>query len=61
MFFYLLHSEFAKTIPRPISIQYDPYTQSVKVINNLPSIQQLFSSIKGDVDMLKDAVERFQQ
>ena len=53
--------EFAKSIPRPFSVRYNPYTESVEVINDAPSIQKLVSDIKYTVDILQDAMNKFQK
>lgn len=51
--------EFAKSIPRPFSVRYNPYTESVEVINDKPSIQKLVNDIKYTVDVLGDAMNKF--
>ena len=50
--------EFAKTIPRPFSLRYNAYTQSVEVIGDSGSIQKLVDDIKYDVDTLQDALKK---
>ena len=51
-------SEFAKTIPRPFTIHYDPYTQSVKVINNKEGVQEMASDIKHNIGVLEEAIKK---
>jgi len=41
--------EFAKTIPRPFTIHYDPDTQSVRVINTKEGVQEMPSDIKHNI------------
>ena len=48
--------EFAKSIPRPFSVRYNPYTESIEVIKDKPSIQKVISDIKYSVDVLQDAM-----
>lgn len=42
-----VYREYAKTIPRPFSVRYNPYTQSVEVIENKNQIINLTHAIKG--------------
>ena len=50
-------SKFAESIPRPFTIYYNPYTQSVEVVNNKKGLQILASDIKYDVAILEDAIK----
>jgi len=50
--------EYTKSNPRPFSIRYDAYTQSVEVINDMASVQKLVDDIKYDVDTLQDALRK---
>lgn len=59
VFLFPYNREFAKSIPRPFSVRYNPYTESVEVINDKPSIQKLVSDIKYSVDVLQDAMNKF--
>ena len=52
------HREFAKSVPRPFSLRYNAYTQSVEVISDSGSIQKLVDDIKYDVDTLQDALRK---
>ncbi|RUS86363.1 hypothetical protein EGW08_005881 [Elysia chlorotica] len=49
---------FAATIPRPFSVRYNPYTQSVEVINSKEQVINLTKDIKGDLSLLEDALSR---
>jgi len=49
--------KFAESIPRPSTIHYNPYTQSVEVVNNKKGLQILASDIKYDVAILEDAIK----
>lgn len=55
-----LHREFARTIPRPFSVRYNPYTQSIEVINDKSSVASLVRDIKYEVDILEDALTKLQ-
>lgn len=48
--------QFASTIPRPFSVRYNPYTQSVEVINTKQQIVNLTREIKGDLALIEDAL-----
>ena len=50
--------EFAKRVPRPFSVCYNPYTESVEVIKDKPSVQKLVNDIKYSVDILQDAMHK---
>ncbi|GFN95687.1 phenylalanine-4-hydroxylase [Plakobranchus ocellatus] len=49
---------FAATIPRPFAVRYNPYTQSVEVINSKEQVINLTKDIKGDLSLLEDALSR---
>lgn len=50
--------EFARSIPRPFSVRYNPYTESVEVIKDKPSMERLVSDIKYSLDVLQDAMSK---
>ena len=50
--------EFAKTIPRPFSVRYNPYTQSVDVLKDRDAVQRLVSDIKYEIDTLQNALPK---
>lgn len=50
--------QYASTIPRPFSVRYNPYTQSVEVINSKKQIVNLTRDIKGDLSLLEDALAK---
>jgi len=50
--------QYAATIPRPFSVRYNPYTQSVEVINTKQQIVNLTRDIKGDLSLLEDAIAK---
>ena len=52
----LLRREFARTIPRPFSVRYNPYTQSVEVIKDKPSIEKVINDVRYNLDVLQDAI-----
>uniref|UniRef100_A0A0B6ZBR0 phenylalanine 4-monooxygenase n=1 Tax=Arion vulgaris TaxID=1028688 RepID=A0A0B6ZBR0_9EUPU len=50
--------QFAATIPRPFSVRYNPYTQSVEVINSKEQLISLTKDIIGDFSLLQDALAK---
>uniref|UniRef100_A0A0B7BM57 phenylalanine 4-monooxygenase n=1 Tax=Arion vulgaris TaxID=1028688 RepID=A0A0B7BM57_9EUPU len=52
--------QFAATIPRPFSVRYNPYTQSVEVINSKEQIIELSKDIKGDLSLLQDSLAKIE-
>lgn len=48
--------QFAATIPRPFSVRYNPYTQSVEILNSKPQIQSLVREINCHMQVLTDAL-----
>ncbi|BFZ24847.1 hypothetical protein BsWGS_27886 [Bradybaena similaris] len=50
--------QFAATIPRPFSVRYNPYTQSVEVINSREQVINLTRDIMGDFSLLQDALAK---
>ena len=50
--------EFAMTIPRPFAIRYEPYTQSVEIMDSNAQIENLARDIQGSMQMLTDAIQK---
>lgn len=50
---------YSKTIKRPYQIRYDPYTQSIKIIDNLQIIQEIHKSIQIDTDLMLKTLDKF--
>ncbi|XP_035664358.1 tyrosine 3-monooxygenase-like [Branchiostoma floridae] len=49
---------YASRIQRPFEVTYDPYTQSVEVLDSREKIQRLSEKIKGDVSLLNAAMKK---
>ena len=58
--FLFLSREFAAKIPRPFSVRYNPYTQSVEVLDSKDQIMKLANDIRGDVSTLHDALTKYE-
>uniref|UniRef100_A0A8C1ME04 tryptophan 5-monooxygenase n=1 Tax=Cyprinus carpio TaxID=7962 RepID=A0A8C1ME04_CYPCA len=50
--------EFAKTIKRPFSVRYNPYTQSVDVLKDTTSINNMVEELRHELDIIGDALSR---
>jgi phenylalanine-4-hydroxylase len=51
--------DFSATIPRPFGVRYDPYTQSIQLLDSKRQIQKLIQNINGEIRTLIDAFEKF--
>ena len=52
---FLICREFARSIPRPFSVRYNPYTQSVEVVKDKDSMEKVLNDIRHELDVLQDA------
>jgi phenylalanine-4-hydroxylase len=52
---------FASTIPRKFGVRYNPYTQSVDVLDNTIQLTRYTTDIKGEMTRLEDAMKKFSQ
>uniref|UniRef100_A0A8B9JV32 tryptophan 5-monooxygenase n=1 Tax=Astyanax mexicanus TaxID=7994 RepID=A0A8B9JV32_ASTMX len=50
--------EFAKTIKRPFTVRYNPYTQSVDVLKDTTSINSVVEELRHELDIVGDALNR---
>ncbi|KAM6980170.1 tryptophan 5-hydroxylase 1-like [Aplochiton taeniatus] len=50
--------EFAKTIRRPFTVRYNPYTQSVDVLKDTSSITNMVEDLRHELDIVGDALNR---
>ncbi|KAM9328148.1 phenylalanine-4-hydroxylase [Pholidichthys leucotaenia] len=50
--------KFAATIPRPFSVRYNPYTQSIEVLNNTQQLKNLADSINSELGKLCEALRK---
>ncbi|XP_035824597.1 uncharacterized protein LOC101845659 [Aplysia californica] len=51
--------QYAATIDRSFDVTYDPYTQSVKVLDHNSALSQVASGLQTDVDTLVHVMNRF--
>uniref|UniRef100_A0A8C6KYS4 tryptophan 5-monooxygenase n=1 Tax=Nothobranchius furzeri TaxID=105023 RepID=A0A8C6KYS4_NOTFU len=50
--------EFAKTLKRPFTVHYNPYTQSVDVLKDTSNINSMVKDIRHELDIVEDALSR---
>nr|BBI36953.1 tryptophan hydroxylase 1 [Etmopterus molleri] len=50
--------EFVKTIKRPFSLRYNPYTQSVEVLKDTKSITNVVKELRQELNIISDALNR---
>lgn len=53
---FLSRREFAKTIKRPFSVYYNPYTQSVDLLKDTRSIEDVVQDLRSDLTTVCDAL-----
>lgn len=51
-----LYREFAKTIKRPFSVFYNPYTQSIDLLKDTRSIENVVQDLRCDLTTVCDAL-----
>jgi len=51
--------DFASTIPRPFGVRYDPYTQTIQLLDSKRQIQKLITNINSEIRTLIDAFGKF--
>ncbi|KAG2460064.1 tryptophan 5-hydroxylase 2 isoform X1 [Polypterus senegalus] len=50
--------DFAKTIKRPFSVHYNPYTQSVEMLKDTRSIENVVQELRSDLNTVCDALSK---
>ena len=50
--FFCCLREYAKTINRPYRLRYEPFTQSIKIIDNINIINEIKKEIDMDIETL---------
>ncbi|GCC37668.1 hypothetical protein chiPu_0016173, partial [Chiloscyllium punctatum] len=52
--------KFAETIPRPFSVRYNSYTQSIEVLDNIEQLKNLVDNISSEMGTLYHALRKLQ-
>ncbi|XP_072597392.1 tryptophan 5-hydroxylase 2 [Vulpes vulpes] len=50
--------DFAKSITRPFSVHFNPYTQSIEVLKDTRSIENVVQDLRGDLNTVCDALNK---
>lgn len=50
---------FSKTIKRPYKLKYDPFTQSLQIVDNMQIIQEIKKEVNADLDELLETLDNF--
>ncbi|XP_055952914.1 protein henna-like isoform X2 [Argiope bruennichi] len=50
--------EFALSIPRPFTVKYNAYTQSVEILDAKPQVEELAKDIHSEMELLMDALRK---
>ena len=58
MIFDTYYRAFAKNITRPFELTYDPYTQTVDVLDSGPKIARVMANLEQDVSRLSSAMKK---
>ncbi|CAF2793172.1 unnamed protein product [Rotaria sp. Silwood2] len=53
-----IEQQYALTIPRPFSVHYNPYTQTIEVINGKEQIVNMVRTLRNDMDVVLDALRK---
>lgn len=51
---------WASIIPRPFQVRYNPYTERVEILDNMPAVQVLVRDIKCQIQRLEDALKEME-
>jgi phenylalanine-4-hydroxylase len=53
--------QFAAAIKRPAEVRYDPYTQTIQILDNMDSIRDVTLTLKGELNSLCNAFVKIGQ
>lgn len=59
--FCLFHRDFAKSITRPFSVYFNPYTQSIEILKDTRSIENVVQDLRSDLNTVCDALNKMNQ
>jgi len=49
---------YAKSIPRPFSVRYNPYTLNVEILNSKTQLENLLKNINQELMKVTDALQK---
>jgi len=50
--------KYAETIPRDFGVRYNPYTQTVEILDSKPQIQKLIQDVQQDMQVLLHSMRK---
>jgi len=56
-----LVTDFAKTMNKPVQVQYNPYTESVEILDNIEQCKNIADGVRNQVEALTAALKRMIQ
>lgn len=59
--FRLFYRDFAKSIARPFSVYFNPYTQSIEILKDTRSIENVVQDLRSDLNTVCDALNKMNQ
>lgn len=59
--FCLFCRDFAKSITRPFSVYFNPYTQSIEILKDTRSIENVVQDLRSDLNTVCDALNKMNQ
>jgi phenylalanine-4-hydroxylase len=54
----LIFSEYASTIPKNFTARYDPYTESIEILDTKREILKNLRGVSREIRTLSDALDR---
>ncbi|KAB0360201.1 hypothetical protein FD754_004357 [Muntiacus muntjak] len=58
---YTPEPDFAKSITRPFSVYFNPYTQSIEILKDTRSIENVVQDLRSDLNTVCDALNKMNQ
>ena len=55
---YIFCRQYASRVQRPFSVRYNPYSQSVVVLDKGHKLKKAMNDIKAELTVISDAIER---
>ncbi|KAK2169543.1 hypothetical protein LSH36_9g15065 [Paralvinella palmiformis] len=52
--------QYAKNIKRPFEVRYDPYTQTVQILDNDEALKDISRVVRGEINSLCDVIRRIE-
>lgn len=56
--YFLSHSSFAASLDKPFTAHYNPYTESIELLDNAEQLRDLSVSIQSEMSLLVAALSR---